>query len=76
MNKREFLALLAETIQTDTVLREDTQLEDIEEWDSLAILTVVGLFKREFQIPLTMDDIEVCRSVADLMAKAKGKVES
>jgi acyl carrier protein len=76
MNRTDFLALLAETIQTDAVLGEDTRLEDIEEWDSLAILTVVGLFKRSFQIHLTMDDIEACQSVADLMAKTNGKVES
>jgi acyl carrier protein len=76
MNKSDFLTLLAETIQTDVVLREDTRLEDIEEWDSLAILTVVGMFKRLFQINLTMDDIEACQSVADLIARTKGKVKS
>jgi acyl carrier protein len=75
MEKQKFIDLVAETIQTDAKLKEGTVLRDIEEWDSLAILTLVGLFKKEFQINLNMNMIAGCRTVADLMAMAKGKVE-
>jgi acyl carrier protein len=74
MNKQEFIDLLAETMQTDATLAEGTALTDIEEWDSLAALTTVGLFKRMFQINLNMNDIASCKTVADLIAKTDGKV--
>ena len=74
MDKNEFLSLLAETIQTDELLQEDTMLMDIEEWDSLAALTTVGLFSRLFQINLTTNDIGSCETVADLIKKTQGKV--
>jgi len=75
VNKKEFLALIAETIQTDAELNEGTVLADIEEWDSLAALTILGLYKRTLEISLTTNDIASCQTVADLIAKTQGKID-
>lgn len=74
MNKKQFLQNLQEMLQTETELNGNTVLTNIADWDSLAILTTVTFFDKNFGIILDINDINQCKTIADLMQKAGGKI--
>ena len=70
MTKQEFIENLKENIQTSMELNEDTLLDDIPEWDSLAMLGLLSLFD-ELNVEVDIDELEECKSIKDLLKKAE-----
>lgn len=71
MTKNEFLEELKEAMHRDESLDENMLLDDIDEWDSLAFVSIMVLFKNLFDIKITGDDLKKCQKVSDLIALAK-----
>jgi len=69
MTKHEFINQLKENIQTSMKLNENTLLDDIPEWDSLAMLGLLSLFD-ELNVEVGIDELEECKSIKDLLKKA------
>jgi len=69
MTKQEFINQLKENIQTSMELNEDTLLDEIPEWDSLAMLGLLSLFD-ELNVEVDIDALEECKSIKDLLKKA------
>ena len=58
MTKEEKLAMLEEVMDLDEGdLEEDALLEDIDEWDSLSVLTLISEMKKRFDIVLSTQQI-------------------
>ncbi len=74
MIKSEFLESLAETIDTECELNEELLLDEIEEYDSIAILSLMSMYD-ELDIKVSPKDFEDLRTVADLLKLAGDKVE-
>ena len=70
MTKEEFLSELQEIMMIDIGLAEDTELETIEEYDSMTQVTILGLFEDEFGIQLEPEDLEKVKTVRDILAMA------
>ncbi|MBE6444171.1 MAG: acyl carrier protein [Alphaproteobacteria bacterium] len=70
MNKEEFLNELKIAINTDTNLHEDIILEDLPEWDSLAIMCTISMFTDSLNIQMDFDEIKNFKTIKDLMNKA------
>ncbi len=70
MNKTEFLEELQDVLQRDDALTADMALQEIPEWDSLAMMAVVAFFDRNFDIKLTFNDFKNFKTVEDLIIKA------
>lgn len=69
MSKEEKLALLEEVMDLDeSELNEDAVLEDIEEWDSLSVLTLISEMKKKFDISLSTQQIKEFKTIADICA--------
>ncbi len=69
MTKEEKLAMLEEVMDLDEgTLTEDAVLEDIEEWDSLSVLTLISEMKKKFGISLSTQQIKEFKTVADVCA--------
>lgn len=69
MSKEEKLALLEEVMDLDEgELNEDAVLEDIEEWDSLSVLTLISEMKKKYDISLSTQQIKEFKTVADICA--------
>lgn len=69
MSKEEKLALLEEVMDLDEgELNEDAVLEDIEEWDSLSVLTLISEMKKKFDISLSTQQIKEFKTIADICA--------
>ena len=74
MKKDEFLELLAETMDTEEELNEDMNLEDIEEYDSIAILSLMSMYD-EMGVKVTPNDFKNLEKVSDLIKLAGDKIE-
>ena len=69
MSKEEKLAMLEEVMDLDEgELTEESVLDDIEEWDSLSVLTLISEMKKKFDISLTTQQIRDFKTVADICA--------
>ena len=74
MTKAEFLELLAETIDTEVELNEELALDEIEEYDSIAILSLMSMYD-EFGVRISPSDFQDLKTVADLISLAGDKIE-
>ena len=73
MKKRDFLELLKETMSRDENLEEEMLLESIEEYDSLAVLSLMAMYD-ELGVNVVPKDFENLKTVKDLIALAGGNV--
>lgn len=69
MNKQEFLDAIAEILELDEgSLKGEEILADIDEWDSLAFLSVIAMADEEFDVVIQGDKLEQISTVNDLVA--------
>ena len=69
MSEKENLALLEETLELDDgTLSSDTVLSEIEEYDSMAKLSLIVLMDDEFGVKLTGDMIKGFKTVGDILS--------
>ena len=67
MTKDEKIALLEEVMDLDEGdLSEDAELSEIEEWDSLSVLSLISEMKKRFNIVLTPQQIREFKLVSDI----------
>ena len=63
------MALLEETLEIDEgTLTEDMLLEDVDEYDSMAKLSLIVMMDDEFDVKLTGDMIKGFQTVGDILA--------
>ena len=68
MTEREKLALLEDMLELDEGdLTADKALEDIDEYDSMAKLSLIVLMEDEFGVKLTGDMIKGFETVGDIL---------
>ncbi len=68
MTEKEKLALLEDMLEIDEgALTPNMRLEDIDEWDSMAILALIVLFEDEFGKEITGRDIKKYDTIADIL---------
>jgi len=66
------LALLEETLDTEEgVLTPETALNDVEQWDSLAMLSLIAMLDDEFDRTITGKELKALKTVADILAYMK-----
>ena len=69
MTTQEKIALIEETLELDEgTLSEDTVLEDVEEYTSMAKLSLIVMMDDEFDIKLTGEMIKSFSTVSDILA--------
>lgn len=72
MNRQEFLNSLEEILELDTnTLKGDEALQDLEQWDSLAFLSVIAMADEHFNIVIQGDKLEKVKTVEDLVDLVK-----
>lgn len=68
MTEREKLALLEDMLELDEgALTVDTVLDDVDEYDSMAKLSLIVLMDDEFGVKLTGDVIKGFETVGDIV---------
>lgn len=72
MSTKEIINLIEETLEVDNdTLSEDTVLEDLVEYDSMAKLSVIVLADDEFDKKLAGEQIREFKTVGDIVAFLK-----
>lgn len=69
MNKKDFFLRLQEDLELEIEVDGDTNLKDLDDWDSMAAMVLIGLVNEEFSITLNSDDIENITTVNSLMKR-------
>lgn len=69
--KEKIIALITEILQVPMgTVTETTLIEDLEEWDSLAQVLIVGELESRLGIVIPLDEAVEITGVADILAKA------
>lgn len=69
--REKIIALITEILQVPGgTVTETTLIEDLEEWDSLAQVLIVGELESRLGIVIPLDEAVEITGVADILAKA------
>lgn len=69
MNKIQFLNKLEDILMIDkNLLQEETELETLDDWDSLAMMSLISLIEDELQEKLTINQLMNAKKVSDLLS--------
>ena len=68
MEIKEFIEKFAETIEVENVesLTPDTPFRDLEEWSSLAYLSVIVMMDEQFDIQIEQTEFKNLETIQDL----------
>ena len=70
MSEKEKLSLLEDTLEMDEgTLQMDMALSDVEEYDSMAKLSIIVMMEDEFGVKLSGDDVKAFVTVGDIINK-------
>lgn len=66
MSAEEFIKNLTDIMDTETELTLDTQLSEVEEWDSLSLVSFLSFCNARLKRPILPDEIKSAQTVKDL----------
>lgn len=69
MEKSVFLSRLQEELEFESELKINTNIKDLEEWDSMAAMVLIGFVSDEFGMTLNADDIQAITTIGSLIEK-------
>jgi acyl carrier protein len=69
MTKQEFFVNLAEELELEIEINESTNLKELDEWDSMTAMVLIGFVSSEFNVTLTSDDLKEINTINSLINK-------
>ena len=69
MEKSVFLSRLQEELEFESELEINTNIKDLDDWDSMAAMVLIGFVSDEFGMTLNADDIEAITTIESLIEK-------
>lgn len=76
MTKTELLNELQDVLQRDEELSFNMKLSDLDEWDSLAYISIISLYDQLFNKVITTYEIEKCVSIDDVINLVSDQLEN
>jgi acyl carrier protein len=67
MKKNDFILGLAEELEIETTLEHTTNLKELDEWDSMAAMLLIGYVSNEFGVTLNADDLKEISTIDSLI---------
>lgn len=74
MKKEEFIELLIDTIDTEDEISEDSLLDEIEEYDSIAVLSLMSMYD-DIGVKVSPNDFTKLKTIQDLITLAGDNIE-
>ena len=68
MSKDEFIKQLTDIMDTETELTLETDLSEVEEWDSLSLVSFLSFCNARLRRPILPDEIKSAKNVNDLFS--------
>ena len=69
MEKSVFLTRLQEELEFDSELEIKTNIKDLDDWDSMAAMVLIGFVSDEFGMTFNADDIAAITTIESLIEK-------
>ncbi|MBR5914497.1 MAG: acyl carrier protein [Selenomonadaceae bacterium] len=66
MKQEDFLKTLKDMMDTEVELTLETKLSDVEEWDSLSLVTFLSYCNARLNRPVSPEEIKDAQTVNDL----------
>jgi acyl carrier protein len=67
MTKQEFINLLQDELEYEIVLSSDTLIKELEEWDSMSAMVLIGVVSQNFGVTLKASDIEAITTIDSII---------
>lgn len=67
MTKQEFIMLLQDELEYEIVLSGDTLIKELEEWDSMSAMVLIGVVAQNFGVTLKASDIEAITTIDSIL---------
>ena len=74
ITKKELLEEIKLTLQREDEISLDTELVEMEEWDSLAYISIISLYDRLFDFIITVDKLKKSKTIDDLINLVSNKL--
>ena len=72
MTREEFLLQIDEILELKPgTLRGQEKLEDLKNWDSTALISLIAVAEASNGVPITPDQVVGCTTVGDLLRLAR-----
>jgi len=75
MTKENFIQELEDLLETDVNLKETTVLDEIDEWDSLAVMSIISYIEENFDLEYSESDFEKVTTVQDILNLVSSKID-
>lgn len=69
MTKADFISGLQEELEFDTNLTPETKFKEMDEWDSMSAMILIGYVSDNFDITLNAEDLKEISTISALMDK-------
>lgn len=66
MSAEEFIKNLTDIMDTETELTLETELSEVEEWDSLSLVSFLSFCNARLKRPILPEEIKSAQTVKDL----------
>ena len=67
MNKEKFMEIFQETLEIEEQeVKSEDKFRDYEEWDSLAILSLLAMINEEFEIIIKREELDKIITIGEL----------
>ena len=69
MNIQDFIEKFAEAVEVDSVedLKENTKFRELDEWSSLAVLSVIAMLDEEYDTQIENADFKNLQTISDIV---------
>jgi acyl carrier protein len=66
----DFIGLFVEELEIEeTIVTVETKIKDLDEWDSMTAMILIGFVSNEFKVTLNADDIKDLTTVQSLIER-------
>ncbi len=69
MKKDQFILQLKEELELETDIDFSTELKELDEWDSMTAMVLIGFVSDNFGLTLTAEDIKQMSTIDSLITK-------
>ena len=76
MKKEELLIKIKDLLLRKDPINPSMKLSEIEEWDSLAIISIISLYDKNFSTVITVEKINKCETIKDLINLVSDKIKN
>ena len=67
MTKDAFIKLLQDELEYENELYGNTLIKDLEEWDSMSAMILIGVVAQNFGVTLKANDIEAITTIDSIL---------